>query len=198
MGALSQPTSASSSALNDFANAFAAVSQYTATVTLFEQNGTRIQRAVYDYTFQKPASVTLHVISGASAGDTLVWNGGSTVVAHRGSGLFSVFKKTFSLHDPATTTIRGSSIDELGFGAILVHASQTAGILSSRSGGAVRGEATEAITLLPKSATLDGGYTREILQLSTASRLPVRVLGYEGSKLVREIDFSNLKLQRST
>lgn len=193
----SQGVGQRASAMQEFARVLASVSQYTATVTLFERKGVRTQRAVYDYTFRRPAAVTLHAVSGARAGYTLVWDGGDTVVAHRGSGLLSMVKKTLSLHDPITTTIRGSSIDELSFNAILAHARGTSGRLMSRPGGAVRGEATEAVTLVPKHATTDGGFTREILQISTTSHLPMRVLGYEGSTLVRQIDFSHITLGSS-
>ena len=31
-----------------------------------------------------------------------------------------MFKRTLSLHDPLVTTLRGSSIDQLSFGAILL------------------------------------------------------------------------------
>ena len=192
-GASSQRAGTKTAAMRDFATAWATLSQYSTTVTLFERKGAQTQRAVYDYTFQKPASVTLHVVSGASAGDTLVWDGGDTVVAHRGSGLLSVIKKKLSLHDPLTTTIRGSSIDELSFGAILAHAQDTSGALVSGAGGA----GTETITLVPKNVTIDGGYTREVVAISKTSHLPMRVFGYDGRSLVREIDFSNVKLQPS-
>lgn len=192
-----QHSAPTSGTLGGFARTWGSVSQYTATVTLFERQGTRVQRAVYDYTFRKPSSVTLHVSSGASAGDTLVWDGGTTVVAHRGSGLFSAIKKKFGLHDPATTTIRGSSVDQLSFGEILAHARETPGKLESRAGGKVNGEATQALALIPRSASLDGGLTREIVLLSKTTFLPVRVLGYAGNALVREINFSNVQLKRN-
>ena len=169
------------------------------TVTLFERQGTRVQHAAYDYTFRKPSSVTLHVSSGASARDTLVWDGGTTVVAHRGSGLFSALKKKFGLHDPATTTIRGSSVDQLGFGEILAHASETPGKLEAHAAANVNGEPTEALALVPSSTTRSGGLTtREVVLLSKTTYLPVRVLGYVGKTLVRQIDFSHLTLQRTT
>jgi hypothetical protein len=66
---------------------------------------------------------------------------------------------TALLHDPLVTTLRGSSIDQLSFGAIP-----------------------------------DAGLTREVVELSAQTHLPLRVLGYEGSTLVRRIDFSNVKL----
>lgn len=54
------------------------------------------------------------------------------MVTRRGSGLAALFKKTLSLHDPLATTTRGSSIDQLSFGAILAHAQQEAGSLHER------------------------------------------------------------------
>jgi hypothetical protein len=62
----------------------------------------------------------------------------------------------------------------------------------------VNGEATQVVALVPRSATLDGGLTREVVLLSKTTFLPVRVLGYVGNVLVRDIDFSNVKLMRST
>jgi hypothetical protein len=67
----------------------------------------------------------MHVLSGPNAGVAVVWGGGTTVIAHRGSGLAAMFKKTFALHDPQATTIRGSSIDQLSFGAILLHGAES-------------------------------------------------------------------------
>jgi len=184
-------TASPTSILSAFERAWADVRAYTATITLFEKQDSRMQRAVYEYSFSKPSHATLHVVSGTSAGDTLEWNGGSTVVAHRGSGFLSVFKKTFSLHDKATTTIRGSSVDELSFGAIFAHAEHVRGALRLGPTGTVNGVATQSLTLIPTSAS-DAGYTREVVDLSTSTHLPVRVLGYHGKMLVRQVDFSQV------
>ncbi len=123
-----QPLPAASAAatheLDAFAAAWAPITAYTATVTVFEQQGTEVQHVVFDYSFRKPSSVTVHVLAGPNAGVTLAWDGGTNVVAHRGSGLAALFKRTLSLHDPLATTIRGSSIDQLSFAAILAHARQ--------------------------------------------------------------------------
>jgi hypothetical protein len=48
------------------------------------------------------------------------------------------------------------------------------------------------VTLVPKSSFTDTGLTREIIDLSVPTNLPIRVLGYENATLVREIDFSNV------
>jgi hypothetical protein len=178
-----------------FARAWAGVSGYIATVAIFDQKGTQTQNLVFDYTFHKPSNVTVHVVAGPNAGVTLTWDGGATVVARRGSGLAAMFKRTLSLHDPLVTTLRGSSIDQLSFGAILVYGEQQAGSLSEAPGEVIDGVAVNAVTLIPAGSVTDAGLTREVVELSTLTHLPLRVLGYEGSTLVRRIDFSNVKLQ---
>ena len=177
-----------------FASAWASVTGYSARVTIFDQKGAQSQNLVFDYTFRKPSDVTVDVLAGPNAGVTLTWNGGATVVARRGGGLAGLFKRTLSLHDPLVTTLRGSSIDQLSFGAILLHGQRT-GALSAAPGDVIDGAAVNSVMLTPAATVDDAGLTREIVELSTVTHLPVRVLGYEGSLLVRRIDFSSLKLQ---
>jgi predicted extracellular nuclease len=181
--------------ISAFARAWAGVSGYSATVTIFDRKGTQSQNVVLDYTFRKPSYVSVHVVAGPNAGVTLTWDGGVTVVARRGSGLAAMFKRTLSLHDSLVTTLRGSSIDQLSFGAILAHGQQEAGSLSEAPGEVVDGVAINAVTLIPAGSESDAGLTREVVELSTVTHLPVQVLGYDGSTLVRKIDFSNVKLQ---
>jgi hypothetical protein len=125
----------------------------------------------------------------------VVWGGGNTVVAHRGSGFTALFKKSFALHDPKVTTIRGSSIDELSFAALIAHAQDTPGVISQEAGPTILDIPTEAVTLVPTTSATNGGLTREVVDISTLTNLPLRVLGYQGETLMRQIDFSNVKLQ---
>ncbi|MGD0051547.1 MAG: hypothetical protein ABSD03_06965 [Vulcanimicrobiaceae bacterium] len=191
---LTAPASGATEELSRFAQAWAGVTAYSATVTVFEQKGTQVQNVVFDYTFRKPASATVHVASGPDAGVTLEWAGGETVVARRGTGFAALFRKTFGLHDPMATTIRGSSIDQLSFGAILARAQQGAGILSEEPGTAIDGVGVSAVTLIPSGPTTEVGLTREALDISTATNLPIRVLGFDGDTLVRKIEFTDVKL----
>ena len=180
--------------LGQFAAAWAHVTGYTATVTIFDRKDTQVQHLVLEYTFHKPSTATVHVDAGPNAGVTMVWNGGTTVVAHRGSGFAALFKKTLSLHDPQTTTLRGSSIDQLSFGAILAHAQQDAGRLTQTQQADIDGVGIVAVTLIPTDPAADAGLTREIVGLSTTTHLPVQVLGYDGTTLVRQVDFSKVTL----
>jgi outer membrane lipoprotein-sorting protein len=181
-----------------FEKTWAGISAYTATVAIFEREGAQVQSSVLDYTFSKPSSATVHFVAGQNAGVTVIWSGGSTVVAHRGSGLEALFTKTFPLRAPQVTTIRGSSIDQLSFAAFIAHSQGTPGILSQDTGPTILDIPTEAVTLVPTSSFTDTGLTREVIDLSTRTNLPIRVLGYEGDTLVREIDFSNVTLHTST
>jgi outer membrane lipoprotein-sorting protein len=180
--------------LGAFASAWAGITGYSARISIFDQKGTQSQNLVFDYTFQKPSNVTVDIVTGPNAGVNLAWDGGSSVVAHHGSGLAAMFKKTISLHDPLVTTLQGSSIDQLSFGAILAHGQQGAGTLSESPGETIDGVATNAVTLTVADPATDTGLTRETVELSTLTNLPMRVLGYEGSALVRKVDFSNVKL----
>jgi hypothetical protein len=180
-----------------FAQAWNGVPAYTATVTVWERMGDQTQTEVLAYSFQKPSDATVHVNAGKNAGVTLVWSGGTSVVAHRGSGFAALFKRTLDLHDPQVSTIRGSSIDQLSFGAILAHARQQVGALSE-STDPVAGGGADVITLLPTSPAADAGLTREVLTLSPVTHLPVEVLGYDGATLVRKIDFSAVTISGSS
>jgi outer membrane lipoprotein-sorting protein len=178
-----------------FERAWAGISAYSATVTVFDQKGTQVQNIVVDYSFRKPSSATVHVVKGPDAGGTLIWSGGNTVIAHRGSGLLALFTKTYSLHDPVVTTLRGSSIDQLSFAAIISHGKDTAGTASEAPGPVIDGVPTEAVTLVPASSTTDAGLTLEIIDISSTTNMPIRILGYDGPNLVRQVQFSNVKLQ---
>jgi hypothetical protein len=175
-----------------FALAWVGISGYSARVTASEQLGSKTQQEVFDYTFLKPSSATMHILTGNNAGVTVVWSGGTTVVAHRGSGLTAMFKKTFPLHDPQVTTIRGSSLDQLSFGAILTHGADTAGVVAEGNGPTIDGVPTDEVTLVPTNAVIDTGLTLEVVDLSKVTHLPVRLSGYEGPTLVRTIDFSDV------
>jgi hypothetical protein len=51
------------------------------------------------------------------------------------------------------------------------------------------------VTLIPAVAATDTGLTREVIVLAVPTNLPIRILGYQEDTLVRQIDFSDIKLQ---
>jgi hypothetical protein len=190
--ALAAPTSTQN--LSAFADAWSRINAYSATISVFERKGDQTQNMVVDYTFRKPSSATLHIRSGANAGATLQWQGGGTVVGRRGSGFVGLFKKTLELHDPLVTTIRGASVDELSFGAILGRIEQMLGTVAECSGETIEGNPTEAVTLTPADPASSSGLSRVVVEISKTTHVPTRVLGYEGPTLVRMVEFSHVKI----
>ncbi len=184
-------------AWTEFAQTWSDLNGYSATVTVFEQKGEKTENMVLDYSYHKPSNATIRIVQGKNAGVTLVWNGGSTMQAHRGSGLMASFKKTMAIDDPLATTVRGSTIDQLSFDAILAHAQQTPGSVAQLPGAPIDGLATDEVRLIPANAASDG-LTLEVVDVSKTTHLPVRILGYDGPVLVRSIVFSDVKLQPQT
>jgi hypothetical protein len=87
------------------------------------------------------------------------------------------------------------SIDQLSFGAILAHAQHEPGKLEAAPPDDVDGVKADVITLSPADPAHDGGLTREVVELSPTTHLPLRVLGYEGTELVRKVEFSKVTLE---
>ena len=182
-------------ALMAFDQAWRGVTAYSATISVFEQKGTECQNMTFDYHFNKPSNLALRVVAGANKGATLSWDGGKMVVVRRGSGFLSLFRKTVALNDPLVETIRGSTINQLSFGAILAHSGQP-GVLSETHGEVIDGVPTESVTLVPTVPSADADLTREVIEISTATHFPVRILGYAGPTLVRKIDIADVRFVR--
>jgi len=193
LGAGSAPTAPTEepSALVAFDHAWKDVTAYSATITVFEQKGSQSQNMTFDYRFTKPSNLAVRVVDGANKGATLAWGGGKMVVVRRGSGFLSLFRRTVPLNDPLVETIRGSTIDQLSFGAILAHSGQP-GVLSEAHGEVIGGATTESVTLVPTSPSADANLTREVIEISTTTHFPLRILGYTGPTLVRKIDIADV------
>jgi hypothetical protein len=82
----------------------------------------------------------------------------------------------------------------LSLGQVLAHALRTPGKISQGAGPLINSVPTDAVTLIPANPAADAGYTRERIEISRVTHFPLRVLGYEGTTLVRRIDFVDLKL----
>jgi hypothetical protein len=183
------------SALAAFDQAWQGVTAYSATISVFEQKGSQQQNMTFDFRFSKPSDLAVRVVAGANKGATLTWGGGSTVVVRRGSGFLSLFRRTVALNDPLVETIRGSTINQLSFGAILAHSGEP-GALSECPGETIDGVPTESVTLVPKSPSTDANLTREVIEISSTTHFPLRILGYTGPTLVRKIDIDDVHLTR--
>jgi hypothetical protein len=156
-------------ALVAFAKAYAKIASYQTTAHVYQVQGSDSQNSVYDYTFTKPSTISMSVVSGANSGTTVSWSGGT---------------------DKLVTTLRGMTLVQLSFGAILAHAQETAGKITagtSTLGGAI----VNMINLDVANPHGDNDLTREVLYLSQSTNLPVRVDGFIGNDLVQTISFEN-------
>jgi hypothetical protein len=93
------------------------------------------------------------------------------------------------------TTIRQSSIDPLSLAAVLAHAQSAPGMVSQDVGPSILDIPTETVTRVPTFPLAGTAISREIVDISVPTGLPLRVLGHEGSTLVRKIEFSNIILR---
>lgn len=172
-------------ALTAAAAAYAKIAGYKTTAHVYQVKGTQTQNSVYDYTFTKPTSISMNIVSGANSGANVTWNGGTSVRAGKG-----MFTKTVELTDPLVSSLRGMTIVQLSFGSILAHAAETAGSLTA-STTTLGGATVNLVNLDVANPQGDNGLTREVLYLSQSSNLPVRVDGFVGSTLVQTVTFEN-------
>ncbi len=179
--------------LTQFAQAVAGVADYTVSITTHEVKGTDVRDNVYHYWFKKPALAKIETVSGRGRGSAAVWHGGDTVSGHQG-GILSIIKLTVGIHDGKAVSLRGDTIDSASFPAQLEHFRTTKGELAEGPGPAIAGAPTETLTLKPADPVANGDVSRDVLFLSNATHLPVRRERYEGDKLVKQEDFTELKL----
>jgi len=96
-----------------------------------------------------------------------------------------------ALTDPRVVTLRGDTVAMASFGWVLAHL-QTDGTVTQKPGPTIEGNATNELTLTITDPAKSGGYTRDIVDCSTATGLPVRVQRFIGSDLVKTIAYSNV------
>lgn len=181
------PTSAPSGepALAKFSSAWSKLSTYTCAVTAHEVLGTRVQDRTYKLTFRKPYDTKLEITGGDGRGGAAVWHGGDTLRGHQG-GFISFIKLNLSIHDPRATTIRGTTIAEASFGAILDHVKSLKGTMESSESG----DATTIDFGVPDPSA-DDNVTKERVVL-VANGLPSEYDQWEGDTLVRHVVYTDV------
>jgi outer membrane lipoprotein-sorting protein len=171
--------------LTAFAKTWDSMSGYKTAIHCFSAKDGKTENSQFNYTFTKPSSISMSIVSGPRAGNTVKWSGGETVTAGKG-----MFTKKFALTDSAVTSLRGGTIVDLSFGAILKHAEGLQGKKSSAS-TTMDGEPANVVTVNVAQPSSDDGLTREVLYLSGSTDLPLRVDGYVESQLVTSCTFSD-------
>ena len=179
----------STDALAKFSAAWAKVNAYTCTITAHEVSGTRVQDRVYTLKFRKPNATRMDITGGDGRGSAVVWDGGDTVYGHKG-GILAMFKKHLPLHDPQATSIRGTTVAEANFGALLDFAKGLKGSTMTSKPGE-DGQTDVDITVAdPASAQ---GITRERFVLGS-NDLPVEFDQWEGDTQVKRVLYADVVL----
>jgi hypothetical protein len=180
-------TPAAARALARFAVAWQGVHDYRCTITAHEVLGRRVQDRVYRLAFEKPHDTRLAIVSGDGRGGVAVWRGGPKVRGHRG-GFLSFLNLTLGLHNALATTLRGTTIAQANFGALLDHWQQEAREASVQA--TRRDDSTVLSATHPPGPE---GVTREALDLG-ADGLPVGYEQFEGDRLVKRVRYRDVEL----
>lgn len=179
-------------AFEAFKKANDAVKDYTETIVAHEVKDGRVEDRTYHYSFKKPDFARTEIVSGPGSGGAAVWKGGDTVRGHQG-GFLRGIKLTLSIHDGRATDLRGKTIDAAAYPSMIA-AMTDDGTLSEEPGQPVAGVATDDVVLLPSDPTKIRGLTKDVLVLSRETHLPLEHLGYQGTQVVEDEKFTDLKL----
>jgi outer membrane lipoprotein-sorting protein len=178
-------TSAGDEALAAFSTAWAGVKTYTCTITAHEVKGRDVQDRVYHVAFMRPNNMRMDIVGGAGRGGAAVWTGGSTLFGHQG-GFLSFVKLHLNIHDPKAVSLRGTTVAQASFGALLdrVKSLKIATLDAKTQNGLTRMSAQIAGAAPEKDVT-------SILMVFAANHLPVEYDEYMGSTVVDHVVYSN-------
>jgi hypothetical protein len=179
---------AAESEIAKFASAWSNITAFTCTIDAHEVSGNRVQDRTYNMFFHKPHDTRLEITKGDSRGSIAVWRGGTRVIGHRG-GVLSFAKLNVDIHSPLVVTIRGTTIADPNFGAILDH---IRGL--DRSSAAVASDnGLTRIDIAVADPSTDKNVTRERLTLGRDS-LPIEYEQWQMDSEVERVMYLNVKL----
>ena len=180
-------------ALSEFAEAWSAIDNYSCTIQSHDVEGTNVQDRTEHYWFKKPTNAKIEIVAGPGRGSGAVWHGGDKVLGHLG-GILAGIKQSVSINDRRATSLRGDTIESASFAGILAYYQGAKGTISESAGEAINGTPTDEVSLKIANVAANHNVTRDVLYLSKATHLPVRRVKYEGDTLVKQQDFSSVKL----
>lgn len=175
-------------ALAKYASAWAKVSTYRCAITAREVSGSHVQDRTYDLYFRKPFDTRMDVTGGDGRGGAAVWHGGDTVKGHQG-GFFSFVKLNLNIHDSKAVSVRGTTIADANFGALLDHIK---GLKGATIGATQDGDKTN-IDVAVADPSADNNVTKERMVLG-ASNLPVEYDQWEGDAQVKHVTYFDVKV----
>lgn len=183
-----QASTTGDAALARFSAAWDSVKTYSCTITAREVSGANVQDRVYQMWFRKPHMSRMNITGGAGRGSAVVWDGSDRVYGHQG-GFLSMFKKHLDLHDRLATTIRGTTVAQASFGALLDH-------IKGLKGAAIDAVADGDRTQINISVADPSAYenvTKERMVLGP-DNLPLEYDQWEGDNQVKRIVYTDVKV----
>jgi outer membrane lipoprotein-sorting protein len=180
-------------AFDAFQKAWSAIEDYHETIVVHEIYQNNTQDRTYDYSFKKPSFAHIEVTAGPGRGSGAVWRGGDTVKGHQG-GFLSMLRMNVPIADGRATSLRGDTIDVASFAYELEHFLRTPGTLAEGPGPAIEGVPTTAVTLAVADPAKNEGVSKDVLDISNETHLPVRREQYAGETLVKTETFRNVQL----
>ena len=181
-------TTSGDQVLAKYAAAWEKVNSYTCTIVAREASGERVQDRTYAFMFRKPFDTRMDVTGGDDRGGAGVWHGGDTVKGHTG-GFFSFIKLNLNLHDPKAVSVRGTTIADANFGALLEHLK---GLKGATIDAVADGTLTK-INVAVADPAADDNVTKELMVLGT-NDLPIEYDQWEGIIEVKRVTYSDVSL----
>lgn len=178
---------AGDAALAAFSTAWAGVHSYTVTITAHEVRGPNVQDRVYHASFTRPNNVRMDIVGGAGRGGAAIWSGGDKVYGHQG-GFLSFVRLHLNIHDPKAVSLRGTTIAQSSYGALLARFKQ----LKTSSLDASAANGLTMLTASVADPAANAGVTREVLILG-ADHIPVEYDQYQGAAVVNHVRYSDYK-----
>ena len=186
--AVSAAPETAAQAFAKFDAAWAKLTSYSCTLTSHEVEGTRVQDRVYQLYFRKPYDTRMNVTAGDDKGAEAVYTGGDTVKGHHG-GWLSFVHLNLNIHNSQATSVRGTTIAEANFEALVEHIKGLSGATIDTTPDGDRMKIDVSVA----DPSTDQNVTREMMVLG-ADGLPVEFDQWEGQDLVKHQTFADLKV----
>jgi hypothetical protein len=183
--ATASPAAAAEAAIAKFTAAWDKLNSYTCDLSAHEVLGSRVQDRTYAMTFRKPYDTKMDITGGDGKGGAAVWHGGDTLRGHQG-GFVSFIKLNLNIHDGRATTIRGTTIAQANFGAILDHVKSLKGTVDATTSG----DSTTIDFSVPDPSS-DSSVTKERVVLAS-NGLPAEYFQWEGDTVVRHVVYTDV------
>lgn len=164
------------------------INTYKVRVTVHEAKGARVQDRVYLIRFAKPTQTRVDIVDGDGRGSAAVWNGGDRVHGHEG-GMLSIIRLNVDAHSTFAIDLRGGTIAEANFGALLAHL-KSLGSKTIR----VENDGGKIVLVVKTDPPAPGNDVTKEVYILGPDWLPVEFFEYAGDKLVRHVVNSGLKV----